>query len=377
VLDGALASDQGSFVLSIVSPLPIQCDGQLGSATGPSVASGSTVAQFNDVFLSSCGGANAPDVAYCWTAPSTGRFRFDTFGSNFDTLLAVYADVNEIACNDDMGGLQSAVTLDVTEGQQFAIVVDGFGDHAGNYTLNITQPQAISCDTQLGSSIGAPLAFGNTSGQGDDFFSRNCHGGAGAADVAYCWTAPSSGRYNLDVIGSDFNTLLSIYRNGTEIDCGNAVLTEYFSTGDQVIIVVDGHQSADAGNFALSITQPEPPQCDLQLGSVVGPAVATGSTTGQGNDVRLSSCGGGQAEEVVFCWSAPSAGRYVFDTIGSDFDTILALYEGNNEIACNDQDGFSNTSRIEIDLAQNQILAIVVDGYSTDSGNYILNISQQ
>ncbi len=38
---------------------------------------------------SSCGGVGGTDLEVVWTAPVTGRFQFDTIGSNFDSLLAV------------------------------------------------------------------------------------------------------------------------------------------------------------------------------------------------------------------------------------------------------------------------------------------------
>ena len=79
-----------------------------------------------------------------WTAPTTGRYRFDTCGSTFDTILtARTADCSgtELRCNDDStfcsaDSLQSRFVLDVVEGQRILLIVDGF-DGEGPFQLNI------------------------------------------------------------------------------------------------------------------------------------------------------------------------------------------------------------------------------------------------
>jgi hypothetical protein len=77
------------------------------------------------------GGAS---VWYRWTAPIGGNATFDTFGSNFDTVLAVYTGDNlcsltYIASNDDAspGLLQSRVSFNAVAGTTYHIAVDGFG----------------------------------------------------------------------------------------------------------------------------------------------------------------------------------------------------------------------------------------------------------
>jgi hypothetical protein len=77
------------------------------------------------------GGAS---VWYRWTAPIGGNATFDTFGSNFDTVLAVYTGDNlcsltYIASSDDdpLGGLQSRVSFNAVAGTTYHIAVDGFG----------------------------------------------------------------------------------------------------------------------------------------------------------------------------------------------------------------------------------------------------------
>ena len=115
----------------------------LGGALGSPVFSGDTSGQLDR--SESCGGEPGyGDVFLLWTAPTTGRYQFDTCGSTFDTILSARTpDCSgaELKCNDDSTtcgneSLQSRFTLDVVEGQRVLLVVDGF-DGEGPFQLNI------------------------------------------------------------------------------------------------------------------------------------------------------------------------------------------------------------------------------------------------
>lgn len=97
------------------------------------------------------GGAS---VWFEWQAPASGHTTFNTLGSNFDTLLAVYGPVERdhtgnlggyealslITANDDAeGGPQSAVAFDAIEGRTYLIAVDGYDGASGMVHLNWQQ----------------------------------------------------------------------------------------------------------------------------------------------------------------------------------------------------------------------------------------------
>jgi Calx-beta domain-containing protein len=94
-------------------------------------------------------------VWYNWTAPGTGQATFDTNGSNYDTILAVYTGTSvnaltHITSNDDIDPLtapeprniQSRVTFSATAGTNYRIQVDGFDGDQGNIVLSWTAPGA-------------------------------------------------------------------------------------------------------------------------------------------------------------------------------------------------------------------------------------------
>ncbi len=105
---------------------------------------GSTLLATNDGDAS-CGDSGlSPDVWYAYTATCTGTASFDTIGSSFNTVLSIHDDtmcpgsfLNELACNDDSGGPQSALSLQVTQGTVYRIRIAGNNNAIGEYVLNV------------------------------------------------------------------------------------------------------------------------------------------------------------------------------------------------------------------------------------------------
>ncbi len=123
-----------------------------------------------------------------------------------------------------------------------------------------------------------------------------------------------------------------------------------------------------------------PPCPESDLGSAIGDAVATGSTVGRTNTLGASCAGGAASPDITFRWAPPHSGRYVFDTIGSGYDTALHVHGGScagAEIACDDDAGGSLTSKLTVTLRAGTVVVITVDGFGTASaGDYVLNIHE-
>ena len=93
-------------------------------------------------------------VWYRWVAPTNGFVDFNTFGSSFDTTLAIYTNATlasgnfVIAADDDDasgGGLQtSRLWFYAREGTTYRIAVDGFGGDFGELRLNWNMDSRLS-----------------------------------------------------------------------------------------------------------------------------------------------------------------------------------------------------------------------------------------
>ena len=78
-------------------------------------------------------------------------------------------------------------------------------------------------------------------------------------------------------------------------------------------------------------------------------------------------------------WTAPKTGRIAIDTLGSDFNTLLAVYMGSDLqglslVEENDDIGGLVTSEVTFNAVAGQTYRIAVDGYSGATGNAALNL---
>ena len=364
-----------------------QCSGGLCGVCGivdlgstvPQSVNGTTVGASN-VIHPTCGApADGPDAGFTFTAPATDSYSFDTFGSAFDTILHVHnLSCAELQCNDDTQGQQSQVTVALTAGQQVLVVVDGWNNASGTFTLHIGQP--MPCPTGALGSFVPQTATGTTSGSSSR--TGSC-GGVSGPEASYTFTAPATALYLFDTIGSAFDTILYVRDggcDGQELACNNdssgtasAVAVNLYA-GQQVVVFVDGAYG-QAGAYALNVSY-APPCPELDLGSVV-PVIVSGTTVGALN-LYTGSCGGGTAPEHSYSFTAPAAATYTFSTAGSSLDTVLYVRSATcngPQLGCNDDTPPGQTSRVTVALAAGQTVVVVVDGFGANSGTYSLSVT--
>ncbi len=259
------------------------------------------------------GGAS---VWYAWTAPSTGYFNFNTASSNFDTTMGVYTGssvsaLTTIAEDDDSGGtLQSSVTFLGTAGTTYYIAVDGYNGATGNIVLrfsNVAPPNDNFVSAQgLGSA-----ASGTVNGANAGATLESGEPSLGGQSVWYAWTAPSSGDYNFNTFGSNFNTELGVYTGsavnalttvGADDDADSTYQSSVSFTavaGTTYYIAVDGY-SANTGGIVLNWQ----PLAVTGLSASPSSIVVGGSSTGT---VTLNQNGTQPAGSVVTLHSSNSA----------------------------------------------------------------------
>ena len=225
-----------------------------------------------------------------------GTLEIDTFGSDFDTVLAAYPVGRTVAIvsNDDCKGSDavfrrsSLIRVAVTKGTPIEIAVDGWDIASGSIVLNgkllpyfndsYNYPARLfSGSGTTGSNKGA------SKGQGE----RNHAGDRGGASVWYEWRAPVGGTATVTLKpfnSSAFNPYFSVYVGPEKIqtaDDWNTLKLVTYSTngiasfeamaGQSYRIAVDGryYQSCfiwctdkvEQGDFSVIINQ----QADLEL----------------------------------------------------------------------------------------------------------------
>jgi hypothetical protein len=114
----------------------------------------------------------------------------------------------------------------------------------------------------------------------------------------------------------------------------------------------------------------------INIGSTV-PQTLTGTTIGKNDQFDLY-CGYGNAPDVEYLFTAPSSASYVFDTVGSSFNTVLEVRNGTcggTRLGCNDDADSTSTSKLTVSLVAGQSVVIVVDGRSGSQGTYTLHVN--
>lgn len=281
-----------------------QLTGPRGSQTGSNVEASKEPGE-----PAHAGNAGGRSVWYSWTAPEDGTYVFDTYGSSFDTLLAVYtgsevAALVEVASNDDAAAWTTAseATLHATEGMTYAVAVDGFGGKSGRIDLgwHITPANDLFANPQIlagaggrveGTNRGATMESGEPSPSGS------------SPSVWFEWTAPASGLVKFSTFGSRFDTVLGVY-TGASVDALTTIATNdddsafgcctsfvgFQAVAGTVYRVAVGGWEWSEGNFILSWSPliRGTPGAD----TLVGTSGTEEIRGGGGNDV-LEGLGGG------------------------------------------------------------------------------------
>jgi hypothetical protein len=366
------------------------------------------------------GDSGGRSVWFRWTAPTDGAVTFDTVGSSIDTLLAVYsggslATLSRVASNDDFSaGKTSRVSFTTASQASYFIAVDGFAGTAGAITLN-WQPGALSNDqfhhAQLLSG-GTGEINGANFGQSKEPGEPSHAGNPGGKSIWYRWVAPANASVTFDTEGSlsidpqsggfvAMDTLLAVYTGSTvaslslvadndDINGADGIVqsrvTFSATAGREYFIAVDGAQIGDQVEEGFGLLTwhqapgagvPAPANNDFaaaqqlvgDFGAVRGSNV---KATREPSEPTHTDTSGGKS--IWYRWRAPGKGLATFDTIGSDFDTVLAVYRGDTlgsltAVGSNDDvDNFVYQSRATFPTTAGTEYRIMVDGFLTDGG---------
>jgi uncharacterized repeat protein (TIGR02543 family) len=105
-------------------------------------------------------------VWYQFTPPVSGQLEVDTFGSDFDTGLALYTGtcgaLAEVACNDDTGGLTSQISTSVSAGTTYYILAGGYSGYTGHLLIHLVltaPPVIVTQPTNQTLTVGRTAVF--------------------------------------------------------------------------------------------------------------------------------------------------------------------------------------------------------------------------
>ena len=230
----------------------------------------------------SCGSATMGHTVWYKVVPAvTGVLYADTYGSGFDTVLALYegstlGSLAQRACNDDYYGLQSRIETTVFVGTTYYLQLGGYGGASGSFDLYIdnysscsnNDDQANACVAYLG-YVDAKSTAGTTTELGE---LPAIHCPATTITVShtvwYRYTVPigtATPTLTAGTAGSDYDTVVDVFASGAghslvPVACdddggpGSQSLVSWTGTPGTTYLIRVGGYGTGYGNMAFSLS---------------------------------------------------------------------------------------------------------------------------
>jgi hypothetical protein len=322
-----------------------------------------------------------------WRAPANGIASFNTLGSTFDTLLAIYtgtsvSDLTEVAADEDSGGFfASAVTFNAVAGTEYAIAIDGFGGVSGNAALNwsfeateaevprlLVPPQSQTAP--LGSKVTLEVVAASTLPLSYRwYFNGVSIGGATSATYTINSMQPANvGLYTVEVSNGSRSILSppAVLEIGEQIQARSEDklqdLTAAGGSGPSPLGTGRGRKT----NFAAPV-----------VGLPGTQVLDNFDATKELNEPNHAGQVGGASR--IFRLKIESSGLLVLDTLGSDVDTVMAVYQGNSwaniNLIASDDNGAADglRSQVRFPVVKGDEYLVAIDGVRGATGNIKLN----
>jgi len=338
-----------------------------------------------------------------WTSPFSGRVMLSTSGSDaVDTLLAVYtgtvlSTLTEVASDDDGApeGLLAELFFTAVAGTTYQFALDGFGGDFGDIVLTLSNRlnDAFANRRVL---FGNSTIYGHTVAATREASEPEIAGNAGGASIWYAWTAPFTGPAYVSTYGSDYDTLLGVYRGsslftlsvvGENDDEGGSLTSQVtFSAiaGTTYLIAVDGYDGESGMTTLTAFVEPPPPGTPVQDTLPVrltNLAIRTAAGSGAQTLVVGFSTGGQGASSASqpLLLRAIGPSLSAFQVTGVLDDPRAELFRGGTAIGFNDNWGGASA----LVTASASVGAFPLAGNSRDSilapvlapGGYTLHVT--
>ncbi|HXI52938.1 MAG TPA: immunoglobulin domain-containing protein [Candidatus Saccharimonadales bacterium] len=348
-LGGALESEEGALTIDL-SLLP-GGDGFTNSTPISVVSNSVKGASFaatrepNEPLHDQLGTSNS--VWYAWRAPATGIITFDTRGSTFDTVLAVYvgaslATLQELASDDDTGDFHtSRISWNAQAGVEYHVVIDGVTGETGTYVCSWNlEPTTARLPVFTLKPRGVTVPPGGTATftaavvDPDPYYLRfqwfrndEPIPGATSSNLTILNVqTPQLGQYRLVAINS---ALRSARTPPVELEIGPDPSVQ---SKDKLAEVPGNGGAGGGGGGPFLASSIAGGTFSLAAGTVINQRFFSAGTTDR---CEPAHCGVPGGASRWFQLTATADGICTLDTLGSDVDTVLAVYLQNFAICTN------------------------------------------
>lgn len=269
-----------------------------------------------------------------------------------------------------------------------AVVVETVYRSAANTLTTNTTPTGGFA----GSNVGATKESGEPT--------HDAFGNAGGASIWYRWTAPSNMNVVVSTEGSSIDTVLAVYTGSSVNGLSPVVRNDDRGTNSTILrdktsltnfpalsgvtyrIAIDGYalQTVAEGSiqFNLNPAWNDNLSRPVALSGISG--TASGSTRGatrQAGEPLHAGING--TNSIWYTWTAPTNGPFTFDTSGSSFDTLLAIYTGDafplTAVVSDDNSGLAGASKVTFVAVSNTTYRIAVDGFPGELSDGVVRLN--
>ena len=339
-----------------------------------------------------------------WTAPASGPVQLNTTNTGLRSVLGVYTGSAVGSLTEVVSGRgKHLLNFIAVAGTTYQIALDSLASSdLGGFVFQMMPGLAPPANDNFANATvltGTTVSLTTTNlGATKEAGEPNSTASPGGKSIWYTWTAPLSGSFQLDTTGSTFDTMLAVYTgtalNNLSLVASNdnfsgitSLLTFNAAAGTSYFFLVDGWEGKE-GQVSLHLTPPAPPPANdnfanatVLIGSTlsISNTVTTSATKESGEPNHAADTGG---HSVWWWWTAPASGSVQVDTIGSSFDTLLAVYTGAmvsnlSMVASDDQSGGNNTSLLAFYAQAGTTYRIAVDGWQGAAGTAVLHVIGQ
>jgi hypothetical protein len=347
-------------------------------------------------------GASANSVWFSWIASTNGLAEFDTKGSAFDTVLAVYtnrtseparlASIEPVTADDDSAGfLSSRVVFRCEAGVEYMFAIAGLGDATGRIVLNWKVDDAPGPLMQIVAQPASQSVLPNENARFAVVVSPP------DLPVSYQWyfrCNPLAGETNgtllvsnvqLENLGLYFVRLRSANRLVESLPASLQI--SQLGNGPGKALAYDKFQDVLATTPRASLARSGPRRAKLASASVSQGVIGLQFFSTDGATLEPSEgplCGVPGGASYWFAITALEDGLMTVTTDGSSFDTLLGVFTGDlltrRELACNNDGGIDGKdSTVQFEAKASQSYYIRVDGVNGATGlvqlKYVLDLS--
>ncbi len=216
--------------------------------------------------------------------------------------------------------------------------------------------------------------------------------------VWYRWTAPSSGRFTIDTVGSPSLRRVNVYTGTALASLARVSSSKFLGLGDAAVgrVFFDAVSGTEyAIQLAVGSLFSGPANLNLRAApapandNFAGATVMTGgawNTTGTNRDATTETneplpaqSGTNPNSSVWWRWTAPAAGLYRISTAGSSIDSVLTIHTGGalgalTSVAEDQSAGWLSTGAVVLNATLNTTYQIRVDGQLNAEGAIKLSL---